>query len=105
MSSYQQYLSNFAIETHTWSTMLRFEFANMQLDQIYLISESCEVLFYDKKKSLQTFRAKTKASTYTMRRTNVLTYPWAKIEDNLVTKHANCGSQGSPIYKTSYTKL
>ena len=36
--------------------------------------------------------------------TNVLTYPWAKIVDNLVANYANCGSQGSPIHKTSYIR-
>ena len=57
-------------------------------------------------KNLQTFGWKLKLlHVQCIRRTNVLAYPWAKTEDNLVAKHANCGSQGSPMYKTSYIKL
>lgn len=37
--SFKIHYSYFAIKIQTWSTMLRFEFGNMQLDQIYLISE------------------------------------------------------------------
>ena len=66
--SFKIHYSYFAIEIQTSSTMLRFQFGNMQLDQFYLISESCEVLLYDKKKkkTLETFRAKTKACACTM---------------------------------------
>ena len=84
--------------------MLRFQFGNMQLDQFYLISESCEVLLYDKKKyHLKPLGRKLKL-VHVQCETNVLTYPWAKIVDNLVANYANCGSQGSPIHKTSYIR-
>lgn len=69
-------------------------------------SESCKVLLYDICIYIKTFKPlgwKPKLPhVQCIRRTNVLAYPWAKTEDNLVAKHANCGSQGSPLYKTSY---
>ena len=72
-------------------------------------SESCESLLYDIYICIKTFKPlgwKLKLlHVQCIHRTNVLAYPWAKTEDNLVAKHANCGSQGSPMYKTSYIKL
>ena len=105
--SFKIHYSYFAIEIQTSSIMLRFQFGNMQLDQFYLISESREVLLYDKKKKkkkhLKRSGRKLKL-VHVQCGTNVLTYPWAKIVDNLVANYANCGSQGSPIHKTSYIR-
>ena len=106
--SFKIHYSYFANETQTWSTMLRSEFGNVQLYQIYLFFQNHVNLYFTIYiyKNLQTFGWKLKLlHVQCIRRTNVLAYPWAKTEDNLVAKHANCGSQGSPMYKTSYITL
>ena len=60
-------------------------------------------LRWKKKKHLKPLGRKLKL-VHVQCGTNVLTYPWAKIVDNLVANYANCGSQGSPVHKTSYIR-